>query len=42
LDERAQFPAGVGSFFSSTSRPEGLWGPLSILSNWYRGLFPRG
>jgi hypothetical protein len=44
LDNRAievRFPAGAKDFFSSFC-PHRLWGPPSLLYNWYRGSFPRG
>jgi hypothetical protein len=44
LDDRAvgvRVPVGA-RFFSSPQRPGRLWGPASLLSNGYRGLFPRG
>jgi len=28
--------------FSSQPRPDQLWGPPSLLCNWYRVLFPWG
>jgi hypothetical protein len=34
-----RFPAGAGIFFSSPPRPYRLWGPPSLLSNGYQGLF---
>jgi hypothetical protein len=44
LDDRG---AGVripveSRIFSSPHRPDRLWGPLSLLSYGYRGLFPQG
>jgi hypothetical protein len=32
----------VSTFFSSSRHPDGFWGPHNLLSNGYRGLFPRG
>jgi hypothetical protein len=43
LDYWSEVGVPVGSrIFSSPRRPERLWGPLSLLSNGYRGLFPPG
>jgi hypothetical protein len=44
LDDRGvgvRVPVG-SRIFSSPRRPHGVWGPPSLLSNGYWGLFPRG
>jgi hypothetical protein len=45
LDDRAievPFPAEAKDFSSNLLCPDRLWGPPSLLSNGYRGSFPRG
>jgi hypothetical protein len=43
LDRGVGFRVPVGSrIISSPSRPNRFWGPHSLLSNGYKGLFPRG
>jgi hypothetical protein len=44
LDDRGvgvRVPVG-SRIVSSPRRPDRLWGPTSLLSNAYRGFFPRG
>jgi hypothetical protein len=35
-------PGRGWEFFSSSSRPDRLWGPYNFLLNGYQGLFPEG
>jgi hypothetical protein len=38
----AQLMMAGARFFSSPQRPDQLWCPPTLLSNWYCGLFPQG
>jgi hypothetical protein len=43
MDDRGSFLGGGGwEFFSSMPCPDRFWGPYSILSNGFQGLFPWG
>jgi hypothetical protein len=42
LDERGSISGTDTMFFSSPQRADQLWGPLSLLSNGYRGQCGRG
>jgi hypothetical protein len=41
-DGRVSIPDRVQRLFSTPQRPDCLWGPLSLISNVYGGLFSRG
>jgi hypothetical protein len=41
LDGRGSIPTGVDIFSTPECQPR-FWGPSNLLSNGYRGIFPRG
>jgi hypothetical protein len=42
-DQEVEVPVPVGSWiFSFSRRPDRVWGPPNLVSNGYRGFFPRG
>jgi hypothetical protein len=42
LSDGGYIPGRGSDFLSSPLRPDRLWGPLSLLSKRYHGLFRRG
>jgi hypothetical protein len=42
LDSWNSILSGGKRFFSTPQCPDRIWGPLSLLSNGYLGLFPQG
>jgi len=42
LGDRSSIPGKGREFFSSLPRPDRLWEPSNLLSNWNRWLFRRG
>jgi hypothetical protein len=40
LDSQGSIPGRGKKFFYATQRTDWLWGPPSLLSNWFQGLFP--
>jgi len=42
MDNRGSISDRVWDFLPSPPRPDRLWGPLSLLSDGWQGIFPRG